>query len=71
MFYEAWPVVGGEAIFEVAGDPIVARQKVGKGQIVVIGDSSFLLNKNLEVIDGAILQNVRFFSWLLRRVMNG
>ncbi len=71
MLYEAWPVLGGdETLLEASGEPVVVRKSVGKGQIVVIGDTQFLRNKNVEVKEGAILQNVRFFSWMLKHAMN-
>lgn len=54
QFHEAWPVVYGgkdedvEVICEPLGYPAVVSKKIGKGSIVVIGDSYFLLNQNLE-----------------------
>ncbi len=65
MIYEAWPVLGGEPLLTARGEPVVARKAIGKGRIIVIGDSRFLTNKNLEVKDGGILRNVHFLTWLL------
>lgn len=67
-FWKVWPVRGGEPLVTVEGEPVVARKRFGRGQLIVIADSEFLLNKNLETEEGAILQNVRFFSWLLDRI---
>lgn len=67
-FWKAWPVRGGEPLVTVEGEPVVARTRFGRGQLIVIADSDFLLNKNLETEEGAISQNVRFFSWLLDRI---
>ena len=68
-FWVSWPVTGGdETIVAMRGEPVIVRKQVGQGQIVVIGDPDFLLNKNIEVEEGAILPNVRFFSWLLERL---
>ena len=49
-------------------DYAVARLvRQGKGGIVAVGDSQFLLNKNLEgQNEFVVLDNVRFFSELLQ-----
>ncbi len=51
------------------GEPVIARKAIGRGQIVVIGDTQFWMNKNLEVEDGAIVPNVQFFSWFINHIM--
>lgn len=77
-FWDGWALRGGETLLTLghpgadpaaSAQPVVVRKKFGRGQLVVIGDSDFLLNKNLEVEDGAILSNVRFFQWLLGNVL--
>jgi len=64
--FEGWPVKGGEVLLYYFDEPVAVRKPVGKGTLIVIGDSGFLLNKNLEVKEGGVLPNVRFFSHLLR-----
>ncbi len=54
-----------------SGEPVVVSAPVGRGAMVVIGDSDFLHNKNLERQEGAIQRNVRFFDWILSRVDQG
>lgn len=71
-FFEAWPVLGGDrTLVTVRDEPVVVTREVGQGRLVVIGDTDFLLNRNLEVEDGAILANVQFLSWLLAEVAAG
>ncbi len=71
-FFKSWPVLGAdEALVEVSGEPVVTRTRIGRGQLVVIGDGDFLLNRNVEVEDGAILHNVRFLSWLFAEIAGG
>ena len=36
-----------------------------EGTVVMIGDSSFFWNKNLEAEEGHVQENVEFLSWLL------
>ncbi len=52
-FHEAWPVVFNEnsdteVICEPMGYPSVVAKKYGQGELIVIADSYFLLNQNLE-----------------------
>ena len=49
-------------------EPVIVRRAIGTGQMIIIGDGQFLLNKNLEKEEGAILSNVQFFRWLLSRI---
>ncbi len=76
-FYAAWPVEvrGGNAdILVRAADnrPIVVSKRFGKGHVVVIGDTGFALNKNLEYIGGEAFEgdyeNSHFWRWLISRV---
>jgi hypothetical protein len=43
--------------------------RIGKGAVVVVGDSAFALNKNLEIESGAAFEGMRenpdFWRWLL------
>ncbi len=70
-FWRAWPVRGDEHCetwVALRDEPVVVRRAVGSGQMIIIGDGEFLLNKNLEKEEGAILSNVQFFRWLLTRI---
>jgi hypothetical protein len=49
----------------------VLSRPFGSGQIVVIGDTHFADNESLETAAGAVPQNVRFWRWLLSRVVTG
>ena len=67
MLFEAWPVLGGETLLSAHGEPVVTLTQIGKGRLIVIGDTQFLRNKNIEVKEGGILRNIRFLSWLLEQ----
>jgi hypothetical protein len=49
-------------------------QRFGKGKFVVIGDSSFAMNKNLERKDGRPIEGMRenadFWRWFLTTLKN-
>jgi hypothetical protein len=49
-FVSAWPVTGPgySTIYQAWGKPVVIGRYRGKGRIVVIGDTKFLLKENLE-----------------------
>jgi hypothetical protein len=76
QFFAAWPVAtdGDDAEILVAapnGQPIVVSRRIGLGRIVVIGDTGFALNKNLEYVGGEPFDgrydNADFWRWLLDR----
>jgi hypothetical protein len=91
LFFTGWPVekkkgTGSptlspdvqETEFLVYGPndtPVVVLRKVGQGGIVLIGDSNFALNKNLEYIGGEPFEgryeNAHFWRWLLTRLLDG
>lgn len=54
QFHEAWPVIfnndarGVEVICKPLGFPAIVSKRYGKGSILLIADSYFLLNENLE-----------------------
>lgn len=52
--------------------PVMLMRRIGTGAIVVVGDSSFAHNKNLERIDGSPFdgrhENAMFWRWLLSDV---
>jgi hypothetical protein len=57
------------------GEELIVMRRLGKGLIVVVGDSFFAMNKNLEneggePIDG-MHENAVFWRWLLTLLQNG
>jgi hypothetical protein len=76
-FHAAWPVEvrGGNAdILVRAADnrPIVVSKRFGEGHVVLIGDTGFAMNKNLEYIGGEPFEsgyeNAHWWRWLISRV---
>ncbi len=77
QFYAAWPVASDAIDADVLvrapqGQPVVVSRRVGRGRIVVIGDSAFALNQNLEYVTGEPFDgrydNAHFWRWLLGQV---
>jgi hypothetical protein len=84
--YAAWPVesLDGQAEVIAYGHnqlrvvdsdtelPVVLARPYGRGTVVLIGDSGFALNKNLEYIGGEPFagdyENAHFWRWLLTRL---
>lgn len=73
-FHAVWPVEnsGDNVQFLLTGSgnkPIIVARGIGRGKFVVIGDTAFALNKNLETTEGAHLawpaKNVDFWRWFL------
>jgi hypothetical protein len=73
-FHAAWPVFYGDLNTKIStygkGDlPVILLRKFGKGKIVVIGDTGFALNKNLEHEGGepfeGLRENAHFWRWFL------
>lgn len=73
-FYAAWPVFGRSQDTQVLAYgadnlPVAAWRPFGLGKVVVIGDSEFVTNKNLEYEDGrpfeGLRENADFWRWLL------
>jgi len=68
-FYACWPVEGDGAETLVAwpttASRIAVRRRQGDGEAVLIGDTAFALNKNLDVPSGLFAENARFWRWLL------
>lgn len=71
-FAEAWPVVSKGAQSEVIAAyqkfPVVMKKTYGKGTVVMIGDSSFFWNRNLEMEESHIIENINFLQWLLENL---
>jgi hypothetical protein len=77
IFYAAWPVEATDSAAEVlvAGrqeQPVVVVNEVGRGKMVLIGDTGFAMNKNLEYIGGEPFdggyENAYFWRWLITRI---
>lgn len=71
MFYEAWPVYSdgeAEVLCSYETYPLISARDYGQGKFVVIGDSHFLLNKNLEMEEHVYQDNISFLKWLLEKV---
>ena len=68
-FVESWPVIStdgkGKVIAAYQKLPVIMEKPYGKGKVVMIGDSSFFWNKNLEMEESHIQENVEFLKWLL------
>ncbi len=82
VLHAAWPLefVEDAAATEVLvrgnkNRPVIVHRSSGDGSVVVIGDSAFGMNKNLEYIGGEPFngrhENAHFWRWLLARVTRG
>ncbi|MCP4118706.1 MAG: hypothetical protein GY737_25590 [Desulfobacteraceae bacterium] len=71
-FLEAWPIICKNGTGDVlAGKwdyPVIVFQPRGKGGLLLIGDSQFLLSKNMESYKKFKYNNIRFFRQLLVRL---
>jgi hypothetical protein len=77
LIFAGWPIEfpRPNASFVVGGWeglPVIACVKVGEGRVVVIGDSAFASNKNLEAVTGEPFEgrydNACFWRWLTAHV---
>lgn len=73
-FHAAWPVGSYEPDAQVIaygpGDrPVILARRIGAGRFVLVGDTSFAMNKNLEHEGGepfeGMRENADFWRWLL------
>ena len=73
-FWSGWPVEcdapDARPIAYGRGNvPVILMRQIGKGKMVVIGDSHFATNKNTENVDGSPIEGMRensdFWRWLL------
>jgi hypothetical protein len=76
-FFAGWPVVSlvedVETLVHGTKDrPIVVARQLGSGVLIVVGDTGFAMNKNLEYIGGEPFEgryeNAHFWRWLIARV---
>jgi hypothetical protein len=78
-YYAAWPVEcdsPGAMKWSVWSDgknerPIIVSRSEQKGSVVVIGDTRFASNENLESAADASPDRILFWRWLLSRVVPG
>jgi hypothetical protein len=80
IFHAAWPVEvepGNRDMlaYGMKDQPVVGSRKIGDGRVVIIGDTGFAMNKNLEYIGGEPFEgryeNAHFWRWLLSRITDG
>ncbi|MFW6157862.1 MAG: hypothetical protein ACOC8E_00720, partial [Planctomycetota bacterium] len=49
--------------------PVIVVREIGKGHVVLVGDTGFAMNKNLERRDGrpieGMRENAHFWRWLM------
>lgn len=64
-FWEAWSCLGGEPLAEIWGKSAAVRRRFGKGQVVLIADSDFFHDKNIEKKEGANMPNILFLRHIL------
>jgi len=68
-FLNAWPVVAGPGETEVLcrqGEyALIVSRRCGQGRVVLIGDSGFFLNRNLEMAESFNPENIQFFRQLV------
>jgi hypothetical protein len=76
-FHAGWPVEHHSKDTEVLvhglrDQPIVVCRRFGRGKFVLIGDTGFAMNKNLEYIGGDPFdygyENAHFWRWLISRL---
>ncbi|MCL2058703.1 MAG: hypothetical protein FWH01_06540 [Oscillospiraceae bacterium] len=72
-FWDACPVLialelDAQPLMTIWGFSIIYRAEVSKGEILVIGDESFIKNKNLENIDEYRMGNIEFVEEALERI---
>jgi hypothetical protein len=75
-FWSAWPVemragLQAKVIADVWSYPVAAYRPEGAGGVLVVGDGSFLFNKNLEDAFSYNEDNILFFRELLKAFVTG
>ena len=46
----------------------MVKKNYGEGLVIMIGDSSFFWNQNLEMEETQIQENINFLKWLLNNI---
>ena len=76
-FHAAWPVANTEPNVQVMAygrdnQPVIIMRRFGAGKVLLIGDTCFAMNMNLEYENGApfegLRENADFWRWLLTMV---
>ena len=88
-FHAGWPVAGDELrgpgdkdarkpeplAYGYGDTPIILMRRWGQGKVVLVGDTGFAMNKNLEHMDGSpfegLRENADFWRWLLSFLTTG
>lgn len=75
-FNKAWPIIFTdsshvEVLCTAWGYPVIIAKKIGKGRLVLIGDSEFLLARNLEGASRPREENLRFIESLVKEEKQG
>lgn len=79
-FHAAWPVICNDPNRLVisrypSGEELIVMRRVGQGLVVVVGDTFFAVNKNLEHEGGepfdGLRENAVFWRWLLALLREG
>jgi hypothetical protein len=79
-FFAGWKVICDDPkrlpiSFSRFGDELIVMRRIGKGLVVVVGDTFFAANKNLENEGGepfeGLRENAVFWRWLLALLRNG
>jgi len=75
FFYKAWPVICEQNEVEVlckAWDyPVIVFKPYHQGGVLLVGDSAFLLNKNLEGLYNYHLPNIEFLKQVIDEKFEG
>ena len=73
--YAAWPIAPGQDAEDLVAwsdgrqyMPVITSKRFGTGTVVLIGDSCFAMNKNMELLGNEPASNTEFWQWLLVRL---
>lgn len=70
-FLNAWQIKGdGKVLFSLKGRPVVLAKQIGKGKLIVIGDSKFFWDINIESQENYRPGNINFLKQLLNLSIN-
>ena len=78
-FHAGWPVYATDPNARVVANgrgnlPVIQQLTQGRGKVIVIGDSGFVMNKNLEREDGQPIEgrheNAVFWRWFFTRLQD-
>jgi hypothetical protein len=72
-FIEAWPVYdesgGGEYVAKYEDYPLIVYKQIGEGGVMLIGDSRFFENENLEHENHPHLESIAFLGFLVEKYL--